>query len=287
MTKGSCLCGQVKYEITGKMGPITHCHCPTCRKAHATAFSSVSCVQLDDLRFTAGEELLKCHESSPGKKRYFCSNCGSQIYAKREDQDFYIFRMGTIDGDPGIRPARHIFTRYKAPWYNIHDEIPVYQEWAITSSDEPTIRQRDNEGFYFALRMMLEQSIRHVTPSSLLLLDIQADKQNIPEILHQEICNNIRNSDSVEKLGESLYAVLLPYTNVDAALILAERILNTMKLKTVALNFSIGAATMRPDQLNPSDLQQQTQVIIRMAEKANTQAKAGSTYMACHYDKLV
>jgi len=126
---GSCLCGQVRYEVRTEMGAITHCHCPSCQKAHATAFSSVSAVPADGLIFTAGESLLKFYESSVGKKRYFCSHCGSQIYAKRDDQHHYILRMGTIDGDPGIRPAQHIFTSYKAPWYNMHDDIPEYSEW--------------------------------------------------------------------------------------------------------------------------------------------------------------
>jgi len=81
---GSCLCGNVKYEIRGDLGDIIHCHCTTCRKAHASAFSSVAPVDVDDFKVTSGSELLKFYESSPGKKRYFCSNCGSQIYAHRE-----------------------------------------------------------------------------------------------------------------------------------------------------------------------------------------------------------
>jgi hypothetical protein len=38
---GSCLCGAVRYEATGPAGPMVHCHCRTCRKAHGTAFSTI------------------------------------------------------------------------------------------------------------------------------------------------------------------------------------------------------------------------------------------------------
>ena len=55
---GSCLCGSVAYEVDGAAGPIVHCHCQTCRKAHGTAFSSVSPVPRDKFRWTKGEELL-------------------------------------------------------------------------------------------------------------------------------------------------------------------------------------------------------------------------------------
>jgi len=36
----SCMCGRIAYEVDAAAGPIIHCHCQTCRKAHATAFSS-------------------------------------------------------------------------------------------------------------------------------------------------------------------------------------------------------------------------------------------------------
>lgn len=40
--KGSCLCGTVQYEATRLAGPIVHCHCRTCRKAHSAAFTSTA-----------------------------------------------------------------------------------------------------------------------------------------------------------------------------------------------------------------------------------------------------
>lgn len=37
--KGSCLCGAIEYEVDQLDMPISHCHCRTCRKAHAAAFA--------------------------------------------------------------------------------------------------------------------------------------------------------------------------------------------------------------------------------------------------------
>ncbi|MBN7796284.1 GFA family protein [Parahaliea mediterranea] len=83
MITGSCLCGSVKYEIHGEVSDIVHCHCVTCRKAHGAAFSSVAAVKDSDFTLTSNHA-LGAFESSKGKMRYFCSNCGTQIYAKRE-----------------------------------------------------------------------------------------------------------------------------------------------------------------------------------------------------------
>lgn len=131
MVKGSCLCGGVKYEISGEMGEITHCHCTTCRKAHGAAFSSVSAVRLENFKVTAGEEILKFYESSPGKKRYFCPHCGAHIYAHRQTQQHIILRFGTLDDDPGVRPVNHIWMSMKPPWYEIETDckLPRFAEW--------------------------------------------------------------------------------------------------------------------------------------------------------------
>lgn len=131
MEIGRCLCGGVQYEILGGLGDIVHCHCQTCRKTHASAFSSVTFVPQHALTFKAGQEMLKYFESSPGKKRYFCSNCGSHIYAKREGQEHYTLRLGTIDGNPNLKQGHHIWLSEKAPWYDLDEvcQIPRFQQW--------------------------------------------------------------------------------------------------------------------------------------------------------------
>jgi hypothetical protein len=36
--------------------------------------------------------------------------------------------LATLDEDPEVRPAAHTFVAYKAPWYEITDDLPQYQE---------------------------------------------------------------------------------------------------------------------------------------------------------------
>jgi len=37
--------------------------------------------------------------------------------------------LGTVDGDPGVRPLAHIFVRSKALWHEIADDLPQFDEW--------------------------------------------------------------------------------------------------------------------------------------------------------------
>lgn len=129
MLTGSCLCSQVTYTLKNGIEEIIHCHCGTCRKAHAAAFSSVAKIMDEDFEINGGAELLKSYESSPGKLRHFCSNCGSQIYAKKSGTPHLVLRMGTVDGDPQAPERCHIWLSDKAPWYQVNADIPCFDEF--------------------------------------------------------------------------------------------------------------------------------------------------------------
>jgi hypothetical protein len=127
--KGSCLCGDVAYEIDGLDMPIGHCHCETCRKAHAAPFTTTAGVKRDRFRWVRGEEKLTSFESSPGKLRRFCSTCGSHLIAERAGQAHVILRVATLDDDPGQRPAMRIWRSHDVDWLQDAGEIPSHQEW--------------------------------------------------------------------------------------------------------------------------------------------------------------
>ena len=126
---GSCLCGAVRYEIDGLDMPVGHCHCTTCRKAHASAFTTTAGVLREHFRWIAGEDLLRDYESSAGKLRRFCSVCGTHLVAERPAQPHVILRVATLDQDPGQRPAMHIWTSHDVPWLSDDGEVPRYPEW--------------------------------------------------------------------------------------------------------------------------------------------------------------
>ena len=129
MLNGSCLCGTVAYEIHGEPLVMYYCHCGSCRKATGSAFATNIAVRTEDLRIVAGREQLGSFESSPEKRRYFCSRCGSPIYSHGEaTRQIVSVRSGTLDDDPPIRPAVHAWVASKAAWYEIRDDLPQAPE---------------------------------------------------------------------------------------------------------------------------------------------------------------
>ena len=118
MLTGSCLCGAVAYQADATISRIAHCHCPTCRKTHGTAFSSVTAVPRESFRFTRGAGHLGAIESSPGKFRRFCSRCGSHLMAERIDQPVVLLRLGCLDTPLKDIPQVHIWRSEAASWYD-------------------------------------------------------------------------------------------------------------------------------------------------------------------------
>jgi len=110
-----------------------------CRKAHGAAFRTRATVKSDDFRFLEGEKLLTYYESSPGEWRSFCKVCGSVIVTKFDQHPKYLgFALGTLDSDPEVKIEQHVFTKYKAPWFDITDDLPQSEEFpsSITQNDE-------------------------------------------------------------------------------------------------------------------------------------------------------
>lgn len=130
MLRGRCLCGGIRYEITGPAGTALYCHCSMCRKWHGTAFRARLAVPKSSFRFVCGEELLTRYRSSPDTVKTFCRICGSPMVNSWDPEpDNYGLAMGSLDDDPGVRPTCHIFVGSKAPWYEITDDLPQYRSF--------------------------------------------------------------------------------------------------------------------------------------------------------------
>ncbi len=126
MVRGSCLCGGVRFEAD-ETPVMTHCHCSQCRKARGAAFGSYAHARTDQFRFTNGEDLVRTFFTRRASWSS-CGRCGGSVPATANRTSIPI-PAGTLDDDPGVRPALHIWTGSKAPWWEIQDELPRFEDW--------------------------------------------------------------------------------------------------------------------------------------------------------------
>jgi hypothetical protein len=125
---GGCLCGGVRYEIDGPFLRASHCHCSRCRRHSGTAVCTQGRVRREDFRLISGAELVRAYTpEGGGAVKAFCSICGSSLFGGTwPDGPEVSIRLGSVDGDPGIRPEFHTFVDSKAVWDEILDDLPQY-----------------------------------------------------------------------------------------------------------------------------------------------------------------
>jgi hypothetical protein len=126
MIRGSCLCGDVRFRVSGAVLEMGNCHCSECRKAYGAAFGTVAVVAKDDFTYISGEELIQSFPQSARVNRYFCGNCGSPLPMVEEWDPLVGVPAGLLDDEPGARVSSHIFVGSKAPWWEITDSVPQH-----------------------------------------------------------------------------------------------------------------------------------------------------------------
>ncbi|HEY4146444.1 GFA family protein [Pinirhizobacter sp.] len=126
---GSCYCGAATYAVADEFLYAAYCHCSNCRRTTGSAFKPFAGIERAKLTPTSGNEQLKivgdvdCNDTH-------CATCGSLLYSVVREGAYVHVAMGTLIDAPAIRPAHHIFVGSKAPWHEITDNLPQYDEHA-------------------------------------------------------------------------------------------------------------------------------------------------------------
>jgi hypothetical protein len=119
--RGQCLCGGVRYEVTGPLRDVIACHCSQCRRTSGH-FVAASQAPTATLKFLSSETLT-WYESSPEARRGFCNRCGGNLFWRETaaDQKNTSIMAGTLDTPTGLHITQHIFVEDKSDYYSIDD----------------------------------------------------------------------------------------------------------------------------------------------------------------------
>ena len=123
-TRGGCLCGGVRFELTRPVEAAGYCHCTRCQKRTGGGSSAQARIDGTTFRLLAGEELLQAwRHPDGGFEKCFCRECGSHLFSRNPDDASQMsIRMAAFDGDPGVRPSWRTFVAYAAPWEPVPDD---------------------------------------------------------------------------------------------------------------------------------------------------------------------
>jgi len=126
---GSCLCGEVTYEIEGDFENFYLCHCKRCRKDTGSAHAANLFSSTAKLRWLSGQERTRTFNfQSEGHIKSFCTNCGSALPNIQMDGKLLVVPAGSLDSDISIRPQGHIYYASKANWDTELEKLPKFEE---------------------------------------------------------------------------------------------------------------------------------------------------------------
>ncbi|WP_342241429.1 GFA family protein [Inquilinus sp. OTU3971] len=123
---GGCLCGGVRYRVTGPLRQVVTCHCGQCRRTsgHFAAFTACAAGDL----VLESDRTLRWYRSSPEAERGFCGECGASLFWKLTQGGTVSIAAGTLDGATGLGIGGHLYTVDKGDYYSIADGAPQWRE---------------------------------------------------------------------------------------------------------------------------------------------------------------
>jgi hypothetical protein len=128
---GSCLCGALRYSVTGEPSRFYHCHCSRCRKATGTGHATNLFLNNGTLSWTGDKTLIKRYKIPEAERftRTFCTQCGGPLPAEIPSMNLVFVPAGTLDDEPNIAPQARIFHESRTAWSCAGDEIPRFETY--------------------------------------------------------------------------------------------------------------------------------------------------------------
>ena len=125
---GSCLCGEVKFNIIGKFDSFYLCHCEHCKKDTGSAHAANLFSQSAELTWQTGEAAISTF-TLPGTRhsKSFCKLCGSALPNIQSEGALLVVPAGSLDGKLTFQPTAHIFTSSKTHWESALETIPAFE----------------------------------------------------------------------------------------------------------------------------------------------------------------
>ena len=124
--EGGCLCGRLRYLVTGPIEHVVHCHCHLCRRSSGGAFVTWYTVPSRNFRFAKGKAAT--HRSSESAVRQFCRHCGTSLTfqedAKPEEIDVTAV---SLDDCSDLQPKHHVWSQRRLPWLKVDTGLPDHE----------------------------------------------------------------------------------------------------------------------------------------------------------------
>jgi hypothetical protein len=133
--EGGCLCGAVRYRVSGQPVATTLCHCRSCRRASGGTNVAWAVFDKSDFEWLGREPAN--FSSSPGIHWLFCGDCGSHVgYRRASRPDHMDITTGTLDDSDLFPPAVEIWLDHKIGWETLNPDLPKRAQSSLNAPEQ-------------------------------------------------------------------------------------------------------------------------------------------------------
>jgi hypothetical protein len=119
--RGSCLCGDVRFEVSAPFPRLYQCHCSLCRKQGGSVSNTGLIVASEKFRWLAGDASIGKWQRSTGFRSHFCLRCGAPVPNPLRDTGYVWVPSGLLDDDEALEIGAQLHLASRAPW----DRLPA------------------------------------------------------------------------------------------------------------------------------------------------------------------
>ena len=122
---GGCLCGAVRYRLTGAPKWTALCHCESCRRSASAPVVAWMGYAPDSVTWDGDRAF---YESSDIATRGFCPKCGSQMSfeSTRWPGEIHLYAV-SLDEPEVYVPQLHCHHAEHLTWLNVEDDLPRHE----------------------------------------------------------------------------------------------------------------------------------------------------------------
>jgi hypothetical protein len=144
--RGECLCGEVQFALSGQLPDLYQCHCSLCRKVSGSSSNAAFVIELEQLSWIEGEELVQKYESDTGYKSHFCLRCGSPLPNLTANDSAWWVPVGLLKAGEGLQIGAHLFVGSRAPWDVVVDSGEHFDEMPDAETLTDLLRHPEDAG---------------------------------------------------------------------------------------------------------------------------------------------
>lgn|SRR5690606_11228547 len=128
---GQCLCGAIRYQLSGAPVAVALCHCNDCRRSAGAPAVAWAMFPEQALVVTQGQP--KTINSSGAAMRSFCPDCGTGLFYRNAENlpGIVDVQSATLDDPDALPPSIQIQVAERLQWMQHVHELPEIERFPV------------------------------------------------------------------------------------------------------------------------------------------------------------